>query len=157
MKRDQLFTAGYVILPEHRLVIDARFGSVSSDILKDYMKCIFMDKQYDPTYDFLVDTREMNFNIIVSDMQPYVLDLNKMEGAFCSKKKIAGIYSSIHQLAYTQFIQKEFSKLNQPLEFFSDIPSALSWLSSSISVDEVEGIIESIKTKPQFIWKTERL
>lgn len=150
MKRGQLI-AGYRILPEYHLIIDARFGNASADILENYMKIIFLDKEYDPTYDFLVDTREMNFNIIVSEMEPYVHELQKMEGAFFDKKKIAGIYSSIHQLAYTQFLQMEFAKINQPLEFFTDIAAAIQWLGKEITPDEVEVICEEIRKNPQFV------
>lgn len=149
MKRSQLI-AGYRILPELHLIIDARFGNASADILENYMKIIFSDKDYDKTYDFLVDTREMNFNIIVSEMEPYVHELLKMEGAFLDKKKIAGIYTSIHQLAYTQFLQMEFAKINQPLEFFTDIADAIKWLGKEITPDEVEAICKEIRKNPQF-------
>lgn len=142
------FTAGYKILPDMHLIINACVGNASAEILENYMRIIFSDKDYNETYDFIYDTREMNFNIIVSDMKPYVHGLVEMEGAFFGKKKIAGIYSSIHQLAYTQFLQMEFAKVNQPMDFFTDLGEAISWLGSSISPEEVEAICEVIRKNP---------
>lgn len=150
MKRPP-FSAGFRILPEYHLIIDVRVGYVTADVLENYMQVVFSDKDYDNSFDFIVDTREMNFNIIVSEMEGYVQDLSQMEGAFNEKKKIAGIYSSIHQLAYTQFLQREFAKISQPLEFFTEVNEALTWLGSSITEEEVERICKEILKNPQFI------
>lgn len=147
------FFAGYKILPELELLIDVRVGEVCVEGLIEYKKMMELDKDFDKDYYSIVDTREMNWDILISDVERYVHELSKLKGGISSKKMAAGIYSSVHQLAYTQLIHKEFTKANQPQKFFTEIAPAIQWLGKNITPQEVEDIILSLKKQPQFLWK----
>jgi len=152
MKNTILFTAGHRTLPEIQLTIGARFGSISIDSLIAYDQFILKDETHNKDFDILIDTRNMDWNFVISDVEIYVQKLLELNGAISNTNKIATIYSSPHQLAYTYIVQKEFAKANQQMEFFRELAPALKWLNKSITPEEVEHIIKEIKENPPFKW-----
>ncbi len=153
MEKRTQFTAGYKILPDLKLVIDARFGTVTVDGLLEFKKLLEEDKDFDKDYYSIVDTRKMDWGLFISDVERYIQELAKMSGGVSFKKKAAGIYSSIHQLAYTQVVHREFTKVNQPQQFFTEFAPAIKWLEKDITPQEIEVIVQSIKDNPQFEWE----
>jgi hypothetical protein len=147
------FTAGYRILPDLQMIIDARFGTVTVDGLLAFKKQLEEDPLFDKDYYSIVDTREMDWGILITDVVTYIQELAKMPGGVSSRKKAAGIFSSVHQLAYTQIIHREFLKVNQQQQFFTELAPALQWLEKDISPEEVEAMVFEIKRKPDFVWK----
>ncbi|MDR3705389.1 MAG: hypothetical protein P4L28_05740 [Paludibacteraceae bacterium] len=154
MKNTILFTAGSKTLPEMQLTIGARFGAISIDSLIAYDQFILEDEPRNKDFDILIDTRNMDWDFVISDVQIYVRKLLELNGAISNKNKIA-TYSSPHQLAYTYIVQKEFAKANQKMEFFRELAPAINWLNKSITPEEVEHIIKEMKENPPFKWNQE--
>jgi hypothetical protein len=155
MKNTLLFMAGFRTLPNIQLTIDVHFGATNIDSLIAYDQFVLKNGDYDKDFDILVDTRNMDWDFVISDIEVYVQKLLELNGAISNKNKIATIYSSPHQLAYTYIVQKEFAKVNQQMEFFRELAPAIKWLKKSITTEEVECIIMEIKENPLFIWTNE--
>lgn len=155
MKNTILFSAGSKTLPEIQLTIGARFGAISIDSLIAYDEFVLKNEPRNKDFDILIDTRNMDWDFVISDVEIYVQKLLELNGAISNRNKIATIYSSPHQLAYTYIVQKEFAKVNQQMEFFRELAPALEWINTFITPEEVESIIAEIKENPPFVWTKE--
>ncbi len=153
MPKTVLFTAGYKIIPEKKLLIDARFGKVTIEGLMEYKKILTSDPHHTELLIKLVDTREMDWDCTISDVSNYIKGLARLRNGLSKTNKAAGVYRSVHQKAYTYAINKAFISANQNQEYFTELAEALEWLECPMDSSEIEKIILEIKENPQFIWQ----
>lgn len=150
MNYKQKFSAGYKILPEYNLLIDVRVGYANKERLMAYKHELVNSEGYNDQLIKIVDTRDMNWECTIEDVVNYIRELSTLTGGISNTYKSAGIYSSMHQLAYTYAIHKSFSDVGQAQEYFYEIAPALKWLELDIEPSVIEDICIELKKNPQF-------
>lgn len=153
MKRNIQFTAGYQILKDFNLIIDARFGAITLEGLKEYKIQQMNDTNYNIEFDVFVDAREMDLDLLLSEVETYCKFLGEGKAMVSSKRRVLTVISSPHQIAYALQIQKGLKSINQPFEFFTDMGKLMNSLEKPISLEQINEISHSIKEKPLFVWE----
>lgn len=155
MRKKPQLTASYIVLDKLELIIHVYQGVGSSKGMLAYIHHLMAD--LDPksiNYAAIVDSRNMNWDFLVSEVNDYVDGLTKLEGIISKKRKMAGVYnaSSPHQMFYTKIHHQKLKAEDQTEGYFANITDAISWLEKEIDPAEAEEIIAKISKTPQFKW-----
>ncbi len=115
----------YRIDKEHQLVIGIGKGIVTKQMMLEYRQAIISDKDFNPSYDFIEETKD------ITDFQMSSVDLQEFAQVFIFNKEARRARIAVNDLIFAvSRMYEAYRELNQMDNFcvFRDIKAALRWI-----------------------------
>jgi hypothetical protein len=120
--------ANYMILPEHRLILECCKGRASVDDAIYMKKTEISDSLYNPEYNIIVDFQEFE-TFLDSTINASTLDFYDFLKSLGIKSKIAIITAAPHQVVISMILKELSASLGTAkIEVFSTSQAAIKFL-----------------------------
>lgn len=133
------------ILPKNKLIIEFLEGDISLKDLKELKNTLVEKKDYDASFNFIVDFRKANLLISTEDIDSYIYFIENHKKVL-AKRESAILTSTPQHVVLTTLYKIKAKHLPVEWEIFSTVEKSLSWTRQTIlSPDECEKIIQSMQ------------
>ncbi len=117
----------YKIIPSKKLVVEYFKGDIYWDDMFSFIDEISKDKNYNVSFNSLIDLREATLQLTTDDVKKYIRYLEEHTEVL-GKRKLAMITNSPNQVVYVTLYQLLSDKLPLKIKIFSTYQKALYWL-----------------------------
>ena len=132
----------YKILPELKLVIELGYGTLNFDKGLSFKLEEVKDKDFDPTFNFLVVYTHVNVQISKKDINHYVEALKKHK-EIIGKRRSAMLTSTPNHVVFNYLYREALREFPMTFEIFSSLGPALIWLGVPIeNENKIKGLID---------------
>lgn len=148
-----IMKSGYTILKEKELVIEVITGKVKLKKFKTDRDLLYCDRDYDASFNLIMDTREAQMLLTKEDMIEYFGYLSGKSNVFRHTRKTAILTTEDLKDEYVKGF-KEFEQIT-PIRFeiFTDTVACADWIpGKSLTAKELDKIILDLKENPHHQW-----
>jgi len=117
----------YKILPELKLVIELGYGTLNIENGISLKLKEVQDKDFNPTYNFLVIYTHCNIQISKQDIARYK-ELLEEHKEILGKRKSAMLTNTPNHVVFNLLYRKALKEFPMTFEIFSTLGAALKWL-----------------------------
>lgn len=141
----QHIKSNYKILQNKDLIIEYHEGILELNPYKTFKVKIFDDPLYTNSLNYIVNFKNVNFKMTPDDIEEYCNYLKQIP-KILGKKKIAFITRTPNQIVPATIYKMKQNELgNQTVDIFSTYESALNWLQSDITPNELDLVFNELK------------
>ena len=135
----------YKIIPGKRLIIEYFIGSLTLEEMFQFVETVKNEKDYDKTFNSLIDLNEVKLNISIKDIQKYVEYLNG-DASVLGSRKLAIITKTPDHVVTGTLYQLLSENLPMNIRVFSTFEAAVRWLGlHSFTIDDYTNIVKELK------------
>ena len=148
------FTAmksSFMILPEHRLIVEYIGGLLKIEQVMPHRKMLYNHKDFDPLYDILLDLRFAKVDITLEQFNAYINYLSSLGSVFDMRKSAILVRNS-NQLVYTNAFKAFEGKIPLEIKFFIEIEDAITFLGKNKIRDSINTLLIQMDQEPDYIW-----
>jgi hypothetical protein len=142
------YKAAFLVMPERKLIVEYHQGIIIIDTLIEYKKRQAAHPDFSPNYDILVDLTKTIFSRKPKNIERYINYLFEHEEV-AGVRKVALFVDGPDSVVIATLYQQMHGKLNQVPQIFSTLEIALDWLRSDMTVEDVSGILDSLRLSPE--------
>lgn len=133
----------YKIIPELKLVIEFGYGTLDFEKGLTFKLEEVKDKNFDPTFNFLVVYTHVNVQISKKDINYYVEAL-KEHKEIIGIRKSAMLTATPNHVVFNYLYREALKEFPMTFEIFSTLGPALIWLGVPIeNENKIKGLIDS--------------
>ena len=137
--------SNFIILTEHKLIIEHLSGVLELESYKRFKKTVIYNELYSSSYNYIINFKNVDFKMSPSEVIQYVEFLKKIP-EITGNKKLAFITNSPNQIVpATIYKMKQGENNNQTVEIFSTYEKALHWINTDLTINELVTIFKELK------------
>ncbi len=144
--------SGYTILTQRELVIEVLSGRVSLNKIKTDRDLLYCDKNFHPEYKMIIDTRNVEMHLSLSELSDYLNYLANRDNIIQSRETA---FITTKEFQEPLLFELKKYENNLPIHFytFSDTGSCANWIhDKTISKNTLDEIIFRLTKNPTHIW-----
>ncbi len=117
----------YKIIPDKRLIIEYFEGILTLDEILKFVRCIKMDKNFDTSFNSLIDLSDMEMEVSAKEVEKYVNYLKKNK-SLMGNRKLAMITKTPEHVVIATLYKLLGKDLPLNIKVFSTFEAAIRWL-----------------------------
>ena len=136
--------SNYIILKEHYLLIEHHTGNLDLESYINFVTNTTLDPSFSVNMNYFIDFSNVVVTASIDDIVKYN---NFTETNFIPerKKKIAIVTKTPKQMVFATLFKNSNTQKLKKIEIFSTNESAIQWINSSLSQEEILTVFSNLK------------
>lgn len=136
--------SSYKILKNHNIIVEYHEGPIDLNSYISFKTLIFNNPSYSSSLNYIVNFKNVNMNVNINDVEKYIDHLKQIPNVL-GKKRVALLTRTPNQIVPTTIYKMKESELSRSVEIFSTYESALNWLQTDLTSNELINIFKELK------------
>lgn len=137
--------SNYKILVNHNIIVEYHEGTLELNSYKTFKTKMFNDPLYTNSLNYIMNFKNVNFKMTHNEIEEYVHQLKQIT-KILGKKKLAFITRTPNQIVPATIYKMKQNEIgNQTVDIFSTYESALNWLQTDLTSNELINIFIELK------------
>ncbi|WP_111708347.1 hypothetical protein [Lutibacter citreus] len=136
--------SNYQILKKHNLIVEYHENTLDINSYKPFKTKIIENPLYSNSLNYIINFKNVDFIMTPNEIVEYINYL-KLTPKILGKKKLAFITRTPNQIVPATLYKMKQNELNQSVEIFSTYESALDWLQTDLTAEQLVEIFKELK------------
>lgn len=139
-----LLNSNYIILKEHNLLIEHHTGNLDLESYINFVTSTTLDPLFSKNMNNFIDLSNVVVTASIDDIVKYN-DFTENNFKCDRKKRVALVTNSPNQMVFATLFKNGNTQKLKEIEIFSTNESAIQWINSSLSKEEILTVFSNLK------------